>query len=127
MTGKKVVWTIIASRRSRVMGSLLFAACAPVDVINERQSVPIEGAVIQRDADTKKQVPIADVVITASDGVRSAATRSEASGYFKLVLHKKVLSGQPITVTSVIRVRALDLIVQTGKIADPGHSSMLPR
>ena len=63
-----------------------------------RLSVPIEGAVIQRDADPKKELPIADVVITASDGT-SAATRSDASGYFKLVLHKRVLSDQPITVT----------------------------
>ena len=45
--------------------------------------MPIEGAVIQRDADTKKQVPIADVVITASDGIASATTRSEAVGIFQ--------------------------------------------
>ena len=31
--------------------------------------------------------------------VRRRAARSDASGYFKLVLHKRVLSDLPITVT----------------------------
>jgi len=56
--------------------------------ISERQSIPIEGAVIQRDADPNKELPIAGVTITASDGVRSATAQSDASGYFKLVLQK---------------------------------------
>ena len=79
--------------------------------------MPIEGAVIQRDADTKKQVPIADVVITASDGVKSATTRSEASGYFKLVLQKRVLSGTPVTVSfRHPSYEPLDMNVQTGRL-----------
>ena len=70
-----------------------------------RQSIPIEGAVIQRDADTKKELPIADVVITASDGVTSATTRSEASGYFKLVLQKRsVVRGSLLWSVSGIRL-----------------------
>src|ERR1700722_7321424 len=89
MTAKKVVWTIIA----------------------------VAAAVVQRDADTKKQVPIADVLITASDGVASATTRSEASGYFKLVLQKGVLSGRPITVSfRHPSYEPLELNVQTGRL-----------
>ena len=83
--------------------------------------MPIEGAVIQRDADPKKELPIADVVITASDGVRSAATRSDAAGYFKLVLHKRVLSDLPIKVTfrqSALRTPGFNRA--NGKIADSG-------
>ena len=120
MTGKKVVWTIIAVAAAAVIGLLLFLRAHRLRLISERLSVPIEGAVIQRDADTKKELPIADVVITASDGVRSAATRSDAAGYFKLVLHKRVLSDLPITVTfRHPRYEPLDLTVQTGRLQTP--------
>ena len=68
--------------------------------------------------------------ITASDGVRSAATRSDASGYFKLVLHKRVLSEQPITVTfRHPRYEPLDLTVQTGRLETPNQlyvAAMVP-
>ena len=84
MKGKKVIWLIIAVAAALIIGLLLVQRARRLRVVAERLSVPIEGAVIQRDADTNKELPIADVVITASDGVRSAATRSDSSGYFKL-------------------------------------------
>src|ERR1700691_3409120 len=115
MTAKKVVWTIIAVAAAAVLG--LFLRTNRLRSINVRQSMPIEGAVIQHDADTKKQVPIANVVITASDSVASATTRSEASGYFKLVLQKGVLSGRPITVSfRHPSYEPLDMTVQTGRL-----------
>jgi hypothetical protein len=122
MTGKKIVWTIIAVGAALVIGLLLSLRAHRLRLISERLSVPIEGAVIQRDVDTKKELPIADVVITASDGVRSAAARSDASGYFKLVLHKRVLSEQPITVTfRHPRYEPLDLTVQTRRLETPNQ------
>jgi hypothetical protein len=115
MTAKKVVWTIIAVAAAVALG--LFLRTNRLRSINVRQSMPIEGAVIQRDAETRKQVPIADVVITASDGVASATTRSEASGYFKLVLQKKVLSGTPVSVSfQHPSYEPLDMNVQTGRL-----------
>jgi len=54
--------------------------------------------------------------------VRSAATRSDSSGYFKLVLHKRVLSDLPITVTfRNPRYQPLDLTVQTGRLETPNQ------
>ncbi len=50
------------------------------------RSITIQGAVIRRDADTRKQFPIAGVEVTASDSVTTAITHSDASGYFKIVL-----------------------------------------
>lgn len=50
------------------------------------RSVTIQGAVIRHNPDPLKQSPIADVQVTASDTVTSATGRSDASGYFKLVL-----------------------------------------
>lgn len=117
MTKKKVVWTIIAFMAAGSIGLFLLLRAHRLRRIAERQLVPIEGAVIQHDADTKNELPVADVVITASDGVRTATTVSDAAGHFKLVLHKRVLSEQPITVTfRNPRYQPLDLTVQTGRL-----------
>ena len=128
MTGKKVVWTIIAV--AAVVVSLLLLRAHRLRSIHVRQSLPIEGAVIQRDPDTKKQVPIADVVITASDGANSATARSEASGYFKLVLEKAVLSETPVMVSfRHPSYEPLDLNVQTGRLQTPDQlhvAAMVP-
>jgi hypothetical protein len=130
MTRKKVVWTMIAVVAAAVIGLLLFQRAQRLRLVQERLSVPIEGAVIQRDADPKKELPIAGVVITASDGVRSAATRSDAAGYFKLVLHKRVLSDLPIKVTfRNPRYEPLDLTVQTARLQTPDQlyvAAMVP-
>jgi hypothetical protein len=120
MTGKKVVWVSISVAAVVAVGLVLFLRVHRLRVISEQLAVPIEGAVIQRDADTNKQLPIADVVITASDSGRSAATRSDASGYYKLVLHKRVLSDEPIRVTfRHPRYQPLDLTVPTGRLETP--------
>jgi hypothetical protein len=118
MTAKKIVWTIIAIAAAVALG--LFLRTNRLRSISVHQSMPIEGAVIQRDPDAKKQVPIADVVITASNGAVSATTRSEASGYFKLVLQKGVLSGTPVTVSfRHPSYEPLDLNVQTARLETP--------
>ncbi len=128
MTRKKVVWTIIIVAAALTIA--LFLRAHRLRSIAARQLVPIEGAVIQRDADTNKDLPIADVVITASDGVRSVTTKSDASGYFKLVLRKRVLSEQPIMVTfRHPSYEPLDLTVQTGRFATPNElyvAAMVP-
>src|ERR1700742_4716512 len=130
MTGKKVVWTIIAVAAALVIGWLLFLRAQRLRLVSERLTVPIEGAVIQRDVDSKKELPIADVVIAASDGVRSAATRSDAAGYFKLVLHKRVLSDLPIKLTfRHPRYQPLDLTGKTGRLEPPSQfyiAAMVP-
>jgi hypothetical protein len=118
MTAKKFILGMIAVVAVLVISLVLRAH--RLSSIRMRQLMPIEGAVIQRDSDTKKQVPIADVEITASDGVTSATTRSEASGYFKLVLQKGVLSGAPVTVSfGHPSYEPLVLNVQTGRLETP--------
>jgi hypothetical protein len=122
MTEKKAVWTILAIIAALVVLLVLLLRAHRVRELGDRLSVPIEGAVVQRDADPKNELPIPDVVITASDGTRSAATRSDASGYFKLVLHKRVLSDQPITVTfHHPRYEPLNLVVPTGRLETPSQ------
>jgi len=59
----------------------------------------IKGAVILRDDDSRKELPIADVEVTASDGTTSNTTQSNASGYFNLPFHGGVWPGQTITLS----------------------------
>ncbi len=115
MTGKKIVWVMIAVAAAVVIVLLLRAHW--LRSISVHRSITIEGAVIQRDADTQKELPIAGVAIIASDGEKSATTQSEASGYFKLVLQKGVLSGKPVMVSfRHPSYEPLDLNVQTGRL-----------
>jgi hypothetical protein len=126
--GKKIVWTIIAV--VAVVVTLLLLRAHRLRSISVRQSIMIEGAVIERDADTKKELPIADVAITASNGVRSASTVSDASGYFKVVLQKGVLSEKPVAVSfRHTSYEPLDLNVQTGRLETPNElyvAAMIP-
>jgi hypothetical protein len=128
MTGKKIVFAMIAVAAAVVIA--LFLRAHWLRSVPVHRSITIEGAVMQRDADTKKELPIAGVAITASDGVRSAATQSEASGYYKLVLQKGVLSEKPVLVSfRHPSYQPLDLNVQTGRLETPGKlyiASMVP-
>jgi hypothetical protein len=63
------------------------------------RSVSIQGAVIRRDQDTRKQLPIADVAVTASDGLITVSTKSDPSGYFTLQLKENVWPGQKLTLS----------------------------
>jgi hypothetical protein len=60
------------------------------------RSLTIRGAVIRRDEDTRKQSPIADAEVTASDGVTSRTTQSDASGYFTVTFPEAVWPNQTV-------------------------------
>lgn len=73
----------------------------------------IQGAVIRRNADLRKEVPISDVLITASKGNASITTHSDAAGYFSVAFPGPILPGQ--TVNLIFRhpdYKPLDLQVQ---------------
>jgi hypothetical protein len=129
MTEKKIVWAMIAVAAAAVAIALLLRAHW-LRSIPVHRSITIEGAVIQRDVDTKKELPIAGVAITASDGANNATTQSEASGYFELVLQKPVLSEKPVTVSfRHPSYEPLDLNVQTGRSdtqTEPYIAAMVP-
>ena len=58
------------------------------------RTVSIQGAVIRRDEDTRKELPISNVVVTAFDGVMRVSGQSDASGYFNLNFKENVWPGQ---------------------------------
>jgi hypothetical protein len=77
------------------------AACAVgaffiVRFIKNRQ-ISMTGAVIRRDTDSNKELPIADVEVTARNGVISATTKSDATGFFKLKMGAGIRRDQAIT------------------------------
>src|ERR1700753_13446 len=94
--GRKTTW-IIVGVTAIVVALLLLRAYRQKSIA--AQLIPIEGAVIRHDTDTEKQLPIANVAITASDGVNTVTTRSEASGYFRLIWKKTLLSEKPVIVS----------------------------
>jgi hypothetical protein len=51
-----------------------------------RRSVTLTGVVLRQDPDSRKQLPIPNVKITATDGARSAEGESDVSGLFHLRL-----------------------------------------
>src|SRR6266480_3623139 len=59
-----------------------------------KRMTAIQGAVIIRNSDPRKQLPIADVEITASDGISVMQSQSDASGLFTIKLRKPLLRGR---------------------------------
>lgn len=59
----------------------------------------IQGAVILRDTDTRKELPIAGVVVTASHGNDKFSTESDAAGYFKITFPQTILPGQIVNIS----------------------------
>ena len=107
---KVFVWAVIAA----VAGAVAITLAVRVHRWSAG-TLRIKGAVVVRDDDSRKQLPIADVAITVSDGATSATTQSDASGYFNLPFHGRVWPGQ--TVTLSFRhpdYEPLDIKFQTG-------------
>jgi hypothetical protein len=65
----------------------------------QQQPVTLTGVVIQQDSDPRKQHPLADVDIVASDGTALSPSKSDASGLFHLHLRPGVKPGQSLSLT----------------------------
>jgi hypothetical protein len=89
-------------KKAKVSLWIIFAAlCATAVtffVIHRlRNPLTIMGAVTIKDADSRKELPIADVEITVANGAAEAPAKSDASGFFTLKLKKWIRRGRPIT------------------------------
>ncbi len=63
------------------------------------RTITIQGAVIRKDADVRKELPIANVAVIATDGLMTARAQSDASGYFNLKFRENVWPGQTVTLS----------------------------
>jgi len=77
-----VAWIVAALA---VLGVALIVVHA-----SKRKPVVLRGAIIQKDADPRKQLPIADAVVTATDDVAHASSKSDSSTFFNLSLPKGI-------------------------------------
>lgn len=88
--GRKIsLWIVLALAAGLTLAGVLLRR-------QHRKPLTIRGAVTVRDADARKQLPIADVEITAANTLEDARSKSDSSGFFILKLHKSVKKGQAV-------------------------------
>jgi hypothetical protein len=78
-------------------GLALVGAALAMLVLSKSEPLTLQGAVTRLDADAKKQLPIANVQITAANGAASGITESDNTGFFRIRLRPGVKLGQSIT------------------------------
>lgn len=86
---KAVIWLAALVALGILMAALI--------VVRRQKPILIKGAVIRQDADTRKELPIADVEITETNGLAASRSKSDSSGFFSLTLRPFLRRGRPIT------------------------------
>ncbi|HEX4758722.1 MAG TPA: hypothetical protein VH308_12095 [Terracidiphilus sp.] len=61
--------------------------------------ITIQGAVIRKDKDTRRELPVTGAVVTVSDGVTSSTTKSDASGFFRLSFQERVWPSEEVNLS----------------------------
>jgi hypothetical protein len=90
--GRKIAtWSVLAS------ALVLIAVAILLHRRRLQEPATITGAVTTQDADPRKQLPIADVEINATNGLADASIKSDDSGFFRLTLRKRPRKGQEVT------------------------------
>jgi len=74
-----------------VAGVLITVRSRPIETAS------LTGAVLARDTDARKQMPIAGAEITAASGIALGECKSDSTGFFRLTLQPGVTQGQPVT------------------------------
>ena len=90
-SGRKIAISAI------VIAGLAGALAAVFVAIHRAQPITIKGAVLSQDPDPQKQLPIADVEITGTDGSTVRSAESDSSGFFSLTLRRGLRRRQPLT------------------------------
>lgn len=93
---KIAVWTIL------VLGIL--GTAFTIVLWLRRPPITLKGAVLRQDSDPNKQLPIADVEITATNSLGVGTSKSDASGFFLITLPKGLRRRQPV----ILRFRRND-------------------
>jgi hypothetical protein len=78
---------------------LLVGAAAAVWAVRyvRNRTTTLRGAVITANADPRKQLPVGDVEITATDGISVVRTTSDPTGLFTVALRKRIFRNHPVT------------------------------
>ena len=89
----------MTTRRKRAAWAVLvlgIVAAVTIVFFYQRQPFTLRGAVVQSDRDPNKQLPLADVEITAINNLGKGSTKSNSSGFFRLTLPKGLRRRQPV-------------------------------
>jgi hypothetical protein len=87
---KTVIWALAIAVLAGALTAVLVA-------IHKAQPITIKGAVLSQDTDPQKQLPVADVQITGTDGSALSSAQSDSSGFFSLTLRRGLRRRQPLT------------------------------
>ncbi len=79
-----------------VTTAVILGTVLAVVLTHRRQPVTLRGSVLRQDVDPNKQLPLADVEITAVNGLGSARSKSDALGFFGLTLPKGLRRRQSV-------------------------------
>jgi len=78
------------------IGLAVLAGFVTAVLVHRRRPVTLRGAVLREDSDSNKQLPVADVQVTATNGLGVSSTKTDSSGYFSLTLPKGFRRRQPV-------------------------------
>ncbi|HWY56099.1 MAG TPA: hypothetical protein VNZ03_16655 [Terriglobales bacterium] len=87
---KTAIWAFAIATVAGILVAVLVA-------VRKAEPITIRGAVLSQDTDPQKQLPIADVRITGTDGSVVTSSKSDASGFFTLTLRRGLRRRQPVT------------------------------
>ncbi len=96
MSRAKKIALIVAALA--IAGGVAWYIVWRLHVLHPRLSA-IRGAVIRKDADVSKELPIADVQVMGTRGTMTATARTDASGYFELKFPEPIWPGQAVSLT----------------------------
>jgi len=80
-----------------VLLSLVPFAIVWVRSLSQHKALTLKGVVIRQDNDPRKEMPVADVAVTADTRLHLSPAISDSSGFFGLALQRSVRHGDPIT------------------------------
>ncbi len=85
-----MIWALAIAALAGALAAVLVA-------IHKAQPITIKGAVLSQDPDPQKQLPLADVEITGTDGSTVSRAESDSAGFFSLTLRRGLRRRQPLT------------------------------
>ena len=77
----------------------ILGAVSTVALLRHRRPVTLRGAVLRQDRDPNRQLPLADVQITAVNALGSGTSKSDSLGFFSLTLPKGLRRRQEVLLT----------------------------
>ena len=86
---KFAIWAFAVATLAGVLAAVLVA-------VRRARPITIKGAVLSEDADPQKQLPIADVQITGTNGSAVSSCKSDSSGFFSLTLRRGLKWREPL-------------------------------